>query len=267
MSSFGRNLRFALRQLARNPGFTATVIITLALSIGANTAIFSVVNALMLKSLPYPQPDRIGTLFQREQGPDRLRRTALDRRHPVGAPARQRARAHLRRLRRPRRWCESPSRPRRSPTSTRAASLRATSTSSAFIPRSAAPSPQTKIAPKDPRPSILSYNLWHNIFGSDRNLIGQTIHLKGEPYTVIGILPQGATHSPQCGPLHRAPAQPRRRRPRHQLRRHLPPQRLAQPGSRPMPKSIAPGPIASPRSKAKIPAPKSPITPCRCSAE
>src|SRR5579863_2398492 len=70
MSSIGRNLRQALRQLARNPGFTATVILTLALSIGANTAIFSVVNALMLKSLPYPQPDRIGTLFQRTHGPD-----------------------------------------------------------------------------------------------------------------------------------------------------------------------------------------------------
>src|ERR1700690_4103860 len=70
MSSFTRNLRLAIRQLVRNPGFTATVILTLALSIGANTAIFSVVSALMLKSLPYPQPDRIGTLFQHEQGPD-----------------------------------------------------------------------------------------------------------------------------------------------------------------------------------------------------
>jgi macrolide transport system ATP-binding/permease protein len=70
MNSLGQNLRFAVRQLAHNPGFTATVIITLALSIGANTAIFSVVNALMLKSLPYPKPDRVGTLFEREQGPD-----------------------------------------------------------------------------------------------------------------------------------------------------------------------------------------------------
>src|SRR6478672_13282085 len=69
MTSLGQNLRFAMRQLARNRAFTFTVIITLALSIGANTAIFSVVNALMLKSLPYPQPDRIGTLFQRTQGP------------------------------------------------------------------------------------------------------------------------------------------------------------------------------------------------------
>ena len=53
MGTVGQNLKFALRQLRRNPGFTVTVVLTLALSIGANTAIFSVVNALMLKSLPY----------------------------------------------------------------------------------------------------------------------------------------------------------------------------------------------------------------------
>lgn len=68
MDSLARNFRFALRQLARNPGFTLTVVITLALSIGANTAIFSLVNALMLKSLPYPHPERIGTVFLRVQG-------------------------------------------------------------------------------------------------------------------------------------------------------------------------------------------------------
>src|SRR5579859_1278928 len=57
------DLSFGWRQLCRNPGFTAAIIVTLALSIGANTAIFSIVNALMLKSLPYPDPERIGTIF------------------------------------------------------------------------------------------------------------------------------------------------------------------------------------------------------------
>src|SRR3569833_4640711 len=68
MNSIRQNHRFALRQLLRNPGFTVTVILTLALSIGANTAVFSIVNALILKSLPYPQPERMGTLFQRTEG-------------------------------------------------------------------------------------------------------------------------------------------------------------------------------------------------------
>jgi hypothetical protein len=62
MESWGQHLRFGVRQLRRNPGFTVTVIITLALSVGANTAIFSLVNALMLKSLPYPHPERMGTI-------------------------------------------------------------------------------------------------------------------------------------------------------------------------------------------------------------
>jgi hypothetical protein len=53
-----QDARFGLRQLCRNPGFTLTVVLTLALAIGANTAIFSIVNALMLKSLPYAHPER-----------------------------------------------------------------------------------------------------------------------------------------------------------------------------------------------------------------
>jgi len=60
--------RYGLRQLHKNPGFTATVILTLALSIGANTAIFSMVNALMLKSLPYAHPERMGTIYTRIAG-------------------------------------------------------------------------------------------------------------------------------------------------------------------------------------------------------
>ena len=68
MEIFGQNLRFAVRQLWRNPGFTVTVILTLALAIGANTAIFSVVNALLLKSLPYSHPERMGTIFTRVTG-------------------------------------------------------------------------------------------------------------------------------------------------------------------------------------------------------
>ena len=78
MRQFSQNLRYAVRQLRSNPGFTATVIVTLALAIGVNTSIFSIVNALMLKSLPYSHPERIGTIFTQIRGA-----TATDERHHI----------------------------------------------------------------------------------------------------------------------------------------------------------------------------------------
>ncbi len=68
MGNWQQHLNLATRQLRRTPGFTVTVLITLALAIGANTAMFSLVNALMLKSLPYPHPEMLGTIYAHETG-------------------------------------------------------------------------------------------------------------------------------------------------------------------------------------------------------
>jgi hypothetical protein len=63
-----QELRYALKQLFKNPGYSVVVILTLALSIGANTAIFSVLDAILLRPLPYPEPQRLGSLMQRMSG-------------------------------------------------------------------------------------------------------------------------------------------------------------------------------------------------------
>src|ERR1700733_8649270 len=61
------DLRFALRQLRRSPGFAAAVVVTLALAIGVNTAVFSLLDGFLLRTLPYPQPNRIAALVAHEE--------------------------------------------------------------------------------------------------------------------------------------------------------------------------------------------------------
>lgn len=65
MDTLRYDLRHAVRGLARQPGTTAIILLTLALAIGANTAVFSAVHAVLLKPLPYPDPDRIAMLYEK----------------------------------------------------------------------------------------------------------------------------------------------------------------------------------------------------------
>ena len=65
------DLRFALRGLRRSPLITVAILLTIALGVGANTAIFSVVDAVMIRSRPFPDPERLVLLYEKDQGPDR----------------------------------------------------------------------------------------------------------------------------------------------------------------------------------------------------
>ena len=67
METLIKDSRYAIRSLAQHPGFTAFVVLTLALGIGANTAIFTVVNAVLLRPLPYPNSDALMSVFEKDQ--------------------------------------------------------------------------------------------------------------------------------------------------------------------------------------------------------
>jgi macrolide transport system ATP-binding/permease protein len=192
MSNFTGNLKFAARQLGRNPGFTATVIVTLALSIGANTAIFSIVNALMLKSLPYPQPERMGTIFLRVQGTEQS-----DGHHWIDGAQWEMLRDNVPSLI-----------PAVSSGAANGVNLEAGQhveyvhegrvSEHYFDVLGIRPALGRTLSadedrPHGPKAAILSYGFWRNTFGGDRSLIGQAIRLKGEPYTVVGVLPESAT--------------------------------------------------------------------------
>lgn len=191
MSNWGQNLVFPLRQLRRNPGFTATVIFTLALSIGANTAIFSIVNALMLKSLPYQHPERIGTIFRLVLGS-----SSYDMRHSINGAVWEQLRDNVPAL------VSAVSSGRADGVNLLAGEhieyVHAGRISAHYLdvlglrPLFGRNFTESEDRPSGPPAVILSYALWHSVFGSDPNLIGQAIHLKGAPYTVIGVLPSRA---------------------------------------------------------------------------
>jgi macrolide transport system ATP-binding/permease protein len=191
MMQWKQHFTFAVRQLRRNPGFTITVVLTLALSIGANTAIFSLVNALLLKSLPYPHPERMATIYARITGPG-----ASDERTGIDGEKWELLRDNT-------------------PSLISAVSSRSSAgvnlqadgrvqyvlngRISAHYLDVLAISPMLgrsfsldEDRPHGSKTVILSYNLWHNILGAAPNIIGRVVMLKGEPYTVIGILPEGA---------------------------------------------------------------------------
>src|SRR5215469_751180 len=192
LHSVSSDCRFGLRQLRKNPGFTLTVVFTLALSVGANTAIFSLVNALLLKSLPYPHPERMGTIYTRITGS-----AASDKRHNVNGEQWELLRDNVPALT-----------SAVSSVGTTGVNLKGGShvgyvhdgrISAHYLdllglqPILGRNFSTDEDRAHGPKAAILSYSLWRNVFGADPGILGQPILLRSEPYTVVGVLPQDAT--------------------------------------------------------------------------
>jgi macrolide transport system ATP-binding/permease protein len=206
LDNLARDLRFALRQLRHSSGFTVTVIITLALGIGANTAIFSLVNVLMLKSLPYAHPERLGTIYTQISGSG-----VPDERHHLNGEQWELLRDDV-----PSLTCaiygttsgvnlQSGSRIRYVQNARVSSHYFDVLALQPLIGRSIS---LDEDRPHGPRAAVLSYGLWANLFVSDPDIVGQAIILGGEPYTVVGVLRQGAT-TPQNADVY-TPLQPNR---------------------------------------------------------
>ena len=191
LEQFARDLQFAFRQLRRAPGFTLTAVVTLALSIGANTAIFSIVNALMLSSLPYFEPDRIGTIFMHVQGS-----AAFDGRQDIDGEQWELLRDDVPSL------VSAVSSGISSGVNLQAGQsvqyVHAGRVSAHYFdvlgihPAIGRSFTEIEDHPHGPRTVVLSYRLWRTTFHADPNLIGRAIELRGESYTVVGVLPAGA---------------------------------------------------------------------------
>lgn len=186
------DLKLAIRQLWRNSGFAAIVILTLALSIGANTAIFSIVNALLLENLPYAQPDRIGTIFLRTTGAQ-----PFDDRKNIDGEQWELLRDNVPSL------ISAVSGLRTSGVNLQAGShvqyLHAGRISARYFdvlgvhPILGRAFSDEEDRPHGPKATILSFAAWHTIFGENPNVLGQAVLLKGAPHTIIGVLPGNAT--------------------------------------------------------------------------
>lgn len=184
-----KDLRFGVRTLLKNPGFTTVAVITLALGIGANTAMFSVLYTYLFRTLPYPEPDRIVRVFRTSTHSQTWSHSAanfLDLRerndvftHMVAFTG---ASPHL----------SEPGEP--------AERLRGMMVTGDFSPALGVPaSLGREFAAEEDQPgsnmvAVLSYRFWQRRFGADPNIVGRTLRLDGESVKVMGVMPPDFEH-------------------------------------------------------------------------
>ena len=188
-------LRFAFRQLVKSPGFTAAAVLVLALGIGVNTAIFSVVEAALLRPLPFPAPDRLVRVYEaldeqdtRANSVDLCEVTVQQWREHAGDVFSGLAAAADTSLTLGNTTGETPR------------YLPAARITADFFPvLGLAPALGRNFTPEEDRPNgppvvLISHDLWQRQFAGRPDVLGQTIPLDGTPHTIIGVMPAKFRH-------------------------------------------------------------------------
>lgn len=187
MAALFQDFRFALRTLRKNFGFATVTILILGLGIGAVTAIFSAVDGLLLRPLPYPGADRLVQIWETDRRRDQTQGTVspLNLEDWHESSERLMAMAAY--------GYEAPVLSGAGP----ARRLRAVVvTPSYFSVFSVEPHLGRTLAPEDDGASValLSHGLWQSQFGGEPEIVGRSLTLDGEPYTVVGVMPPGFSY-------------------------------------------------------------------------
>jgi len=185
LASWGQDVRFALRGLRARPGFTLAVLLTLGLGVGANTAIFSIVDDMLLRPLPYAQPDRLYHLWETYPGslagrseasyPDYLDWSVRNRVFQDIAGYQGGG------------FLLGGSEPRTVSAGKTTANFFDLLGVRPILGRGFAAGEDAVGAP---RVVLLTYGLWQRDFGADRSVLGRTITLDGASATIVGVLPE-----------------------------------------------------------------------------
>ena len=187
LGSLWQDMRYGLRLIRKNPGFSAVVVLTLAVGIGANTAIFSVVNAVMLRSLPFKDPDRLVRL--NESNPERGWPTFAVS-HPNFLDWRERNQTFAA-MAATSGVIASVGTPgqievvRGSAVTVDFLTVLGTSPLMGrnFLPEEDKPGGNTRVV-------ILTYGSWQRRFGGDPDVVGKSLTINDNPFTVVGVLPE-----------------------------------------------------------------------------
>ena len=186
LDTMAQDVKYGWRMLMKNPGFTLAAIVALALGIGANTAIFSVVNAVLLRPLPYRDPDRLMVLLHRGTNPV-APANYLDWKKQSQSFENMGA-AEV--------WSPNITggdRPEQLSALRTSSSLFTTLGVEPLMGRAFAEGEDTT---GHDHLAVLSYRLWQRRFGGDHKVIGQTITLNGESFNVIGVMPSSFRFAP-----------------------------------------------------------------------